>query len=50
MGTTEGGGDGGEDFTGEAGSAADVEDEGGGGEIEEGEGAVGHFDLDGLDA
>ena len=41
---------GGEDFAGETGTAADVEDEGGGGETEEGEGAVGHFDLDGLDA
>ena len=50
MRTTEGGGYRGEDFAGETGTAADVEDEGGGGETEEGEGAVGHFDLDGLDA
>ncbi len=50
MRTTEGRGHGGEDFAGEAGTAAYVEDEGGGGETEEGEGAVGHFDLDGLDA
>lgn len=45
-----GGGDGGEDFARETGAAAYVEDVGGGGEGEEGEGAVGHFDLDGLDA
>ena len=50
MRTTEGRGHGREDFAGEAGTAADVEDERGGGETEEGEGAVGHFDLDGLDA
>ena len=50
MRTTEGRGYGREDFARETGTAADVEDEGGGGETEEGEGAVGHFDLDGLDA
>lgn len=50
MRTTEGRGRRGEDFAGEAGTAADVEDEGWGGETEEGEGAVGHFNLDGLDA
>ena len=50
MRTTQGGGHGGEDLARETGTAADVEDEGGGGETEEGEGAVGHFDLDGLDA
>ena len=50
MRTAEGRGHGGEDLAGETGTAADVEDEGWGGETEEGEGAVGHFDLDGLDA
>ena len=40
----------GEDFAGEAGAAANVEDEGGGLEVEEFEGAVGHLGLDGLDA
>lgn len=39
-----------EDFAREAGAAADVEDEGGGGEREEGEGAVRHCGLDVLDA
>ena len=43
-------GDGGEDLAREAGAAADVEDEGGGFEVEEFEGAVGHLRLDGLDA
>lgn len=39
-----------EDLARETGAAADVEDEGGGGEAEEGERAVSHFDLDVLDA
>ena len=43
---------GGEDFARETGTAADVEDEAsaGGGEMEEGERAVGHLGLDGGDA
>ena len=41
---------GGEDFAREAGATADVEDEGGAGEGEEGERAVGHGRLDITDA
>lgn len=40
----------GEDFSRQAGAAAYVEDEGGGGECEEGESAVGHGGLDRADA
>ncbi len=40
----------GQDFARETGAAADVEDERRGGEAEEGESPVGHFDLDILDA
>ena len=40
----------GENFAGEAGPAADVEDEAWGGEVQEGKGAVGHLRLDGGDA
>lgn len=39
-----------DNFAGEAGAAADVEDEGGAGEVEEVEAAVGHRGLDVLDA
>lgn len=44
-----GGVDGGEDLAGEAAAAADVEDEGGGLEVEKLEGAAGHGGLDVLD-
>jgi len=44
------GGDFGEDFAREAAAAADVEDERGGLEVEELEGALGHGGLDVLDA
>ena len=50
MGPAFGGGYGREDFAREAGAAADIEDKGGGGEGEKGEGAVGHGGLDGKDA
>lgn len=50
MGTAVRGVDTREDFAREAGPAADVEDKGGGGEREEGEGAVCHCGLDVLDA
>ena len=43
-------GDGGEDLAGEAGPAANVEDEGGRGKVKKGEGAMGHLGLDVLDA
>ena len=43
-------GNGGEDFTAETRTTADVEDERGGVQGEEGEGAVCHFDLHGLNA
>lgn len=39
----------GENFPGEAGAAANVEDQGWGGETEQLEGAVGHFGLNVLD-
>lgn len=50
MGAIGGRGNRGEDFAREAGAAADVEDEGGGGKVEELEGAVGHVGLDVLDS
>ena len=50
VGPAGGGRDGGEDFARQAGAAAYVEDEGGGREVEEGEGAMGHAGLNGLDA
>ena len=50
MWATFGGVDRGDDFTGKPGTAADVEEEGGRGEVEELEGAVRHRGLDVLDA
>ena len=49
MRATSGGGNGGKDLAAEAGTAADIEDQRGGCEVEEGEGAVGHGGLDGED-